>query len=254
MSLLYPSFNPRRIAQKMLGQPLIGRDEWQSDSAAYRTFELTNVIIEHKPTPDPDHEAEFLGADMPWAEKHFLERVSGIPMNPPPSAAEWPWHQAESEKHTNSTGLYSHTYPERFWPKLAGDGEDGSPPGKITRGIRFEYGDYQDILNLLITRPFSRQAYLPIWFPEDTGSPIGRRVPCTLGYHFIRNAGNLDLNYFIRSCDITRHLRNDMYFAVRLLQHTCEEIANLYGLPNIGKVTMFISNLHMFENDAFRWA
>lgn len=240
------SFVPEQIAAQMLQKAPISRGEWQSDGSSLKTYEMHNAILECHPGVDPQLFAHYIRPDLPWAEKHFQERISGEPLNPPPSAEEWPWHSAAKDKHTQDS-IYSHTYPERFWPRFA-----NNSPHPI-QGIRFFYGDLSDLIRMLKDRPFTRQAYLPIFFPEDTGAPKGQRIPCTLGYHFIRNAEKLDMNYFIRSCDMTRHLRNDMYMAGRLLQHVTTQVQNDFSLPYVGKVTMFISNLHIFEEDAWRW-
>lgn len=243
-------FVPKQIALQMLQTPPINRGEWQSDGSSLRTYEFRNAIFEISPGADIQMFANYVHPDLPWAEKHFQERISGEPLNPPPSAEEWPWHQAAKEKHTQDS-KYSHTYPERFWPKYAGTPKENIVP-RI--GIYFDYGDLGDVIDLLCVRPFTRQAYLPIFFPEDTGAQLGQRIPCTLGYHFIRNGSKLDCNYFIRSCDMTRHLRNDVYMAGRLLQHVVEKTQNEFGIPHVGRLTMFISNLHIFEEDAWRWA
>src|SRR3546814_17811567 len=70
--------------------------------------------------------------------------------------------------------------------------------------------------------PYTRQAYLPVWFPEDTGSASGQRVPCTLGYQFLIRetpAGKvLHIIYNMRSCDFMRHLADDIYMTIRLAQ------------------------------------
>ena len=144
------------------------------------------------------------------------------------------------------TQVFDHTYPERMWPRYAGT-------GNIHRGIRFEYGDLNDLIALLTNDPFTRQAFLPIWFPEDTGATQGQRVPCTLGYHFIRNGTELDVKYLIRSCDITRHFHNDVYMTGRLLQYVTRHSAPDSIYPSVGNISMYISNLHMFKNDEWRW-
>lgn len=248
---IYP-FVPEQIAAQMIQTTPFSRGEWQSDDTPLKTYEFSNCILELSPGIDVQMLQNYVKPDLPWAEKHFQERISGIPMNPPPSAAEWPWHQAAKDKHTDEENTYSHSYPERFWPKWAGKG-DPAIEDTSRFGIRYPYGDLADLIRVLRDRPFTRQAYLPIFFPEDTGAPMSQRIPCTLGYHFIRNKQKLDCNYFIRSCDMTRHLRNDMYMAARLLQHIVTEVRDDYGFPYVGKVTMFISNLHIFEADAWRW-
>jgi thymidylate synthase len=96
---------------------------------------------------------------------------------------------------------------------------------------------------------------LPIWFPEDTGSSHGGRVPCTLGYHFIRRDNVLHVVYFIRSCDYLRHFRDDIYLAVRKVMWIIKELQEIGGHSDSwmkvkpGTFTMHITSLHIFENE-----
>lgn len=250
----------QNMGEKMVKGQAISRGKWQSTDemgSQADTFELSNFIIEGPHHPGEKRLIEWTGADMPWANEHFYERVGGKPLNPPPSEARWPWHSAAKDKFKDDDAKYDHTYPERMWPTKAGTLEKGMLPLQVNYGIRFEYGDLNDVVRQLREEPFTRQAYLPIWFPEDTGK-TDVRVPCTLGYHFIRNGPYLDVNYFIRSCDMTRHLSNDIYFTYMLLewvaQRLCEPISETeWGTPYPGKMTMFISNLHILRGDAWRY-
>lgn len=246
----------------------VNRGTWQSVKTEMKTCELDDVLLTFRV---PETMAQWqleCGPDLPWAETHFMERVSGEPLNPAPSYIDWPWHSGSSRDKfmtAQSGEKFDHTYPERFWPKFepievskvnfGGSVVRVMPVagGAVRQGIRFPYGDLSDVVNLLKREPFTRQAYLPIFFPEDTGSAQGQRVPCTLGYHFIRNGGNLDIKYLIRSCDITRHFLNDVYMAGRLLQLVAESVRDDYGFPFVGKLTMYISNFHMFEADQHRY-
>jgi hypothetical protein len=180
-------------------------------------------------------------------------------MNPPPSHKWWPFAQQGHADHLKG-GRFSHTYPERMWPKYANSPEewcswDGPDPHDLGRkGIRFNYGDALDVVERLIANPLTRQAYLPIWFPEDTGAPEGERVPCTLGYLFMIREGKLHVTYNIRACDFMRHFRDDVYMAVRLgqwvreifLYATAEHQIEELGM---GDLTMHISSFHVFEGD-----
>ena len=114
------------------------------------------------------------------------------------------------------------------------------------RGIRFTYGDLQDVVELLQMSPLTRQAYLPVWFPEDTGAHHGERVPCTLGYHFIIRGGALHIIYYIRSCDFLRHFRDDVYMAARLALWVYDRVG---AALKMGNLTMHITSLHVFEAD-----
>jgi hypothetical protein len=202
--------------------------------------------------------------NLPFAEKQFEDRVSGKPLNPPPSDKLWPWaHHLDDDKKDEK---YSHTYPERFWPKQAGSeptyvqGDGGTLRKSPHRGIRFDYGDLQDVVQQLSKSPYTRQAYLPIWFPEDTGAVHGERVPCSLGYHFLCRDGRLDCTYFIRSVDFYRHFSDDVYMAGRLLQWVCKEAFQQdqeEGKPHPpyvdpGVLTMHMVSLHIFEAERKR--
>lgn len=242
------------LAMDLKETVLMQRGEWQANSLEdpqFATHDLSNVVINYFPSASIKRIQKDLKPDLPWAEEHFKERVSGIPHNPPPSFRIWPYHKGHEEDYLKQ-GEFAHTYPERFWPAKAKNAD-----GNRNFGIRYSYGDLFDVVNLLKIRPFTRQAFLPVWFPEDTGAREHQRVPCTIGYHFIRNGVHLDCNYFLRSCDITRHLKNDIYLAARLLQwvkervHTTLDDDPIY--PLMGELTLFISNLHMFKGDEWRF-
>lgn len=142
---------------------------------------------------------------------------------------------------------FSHTYPERLWPKHAAGADTPR------RGIRYEYGDLGDVVQHLAKSPLSRQAYIPLWSLEDTGK-LDVRVPCTLGYHVIYRHGFLHLTYYIRSCDVAHHMRDDIYLAVRLQLWILERLRELESTVDWkdvkpGLFTMHVVSLHMFIND-----
>ena len=183
--------------------------------------------------------------NLPWAEDHFLERVGGWPLNPPPSEAYWPFAVAGNAAH-KADEKFSHTYPERMWPKRAERYNNGVPD---LHGIRFSYGDLFDVINQLAKNPLTRQAFLPIWFPEDTGAVAGQRVPCTLGYHFLIRGGKAEIVYYIRSCDLLRHFTDDVYMACRLLQWVVGKLTENGIDVRASQLIMHISSLHVFRGD-----
>lgn len=204
--------------------------------------------------------------NLPWADNHFKERVCGYPINPGVEWANWPWANKAQES-LDENGQFNHNYMERYWP---GEGVLSVPTqtaaqyketqrqddGSLTtfpKGIRHDYGDLEDLCELLAVEPSTRQAYLPIWFPEDTGTSHSGRKPCTLGYHFIMRRGKLDITYYIRSCDAFRHIRDDIYLTVLLGKYIlarCKELKpdNWAGVT-LGTFNMHITSLHMFIND-----
>lgn len=261
-----PKAAQRKYAEMMMSSGRsVNRGTWQSVKTDLKTRELDDVLLTFEVPPTMAQWQMECEPDLPWAETHFMERVSGEPMNPAPSYAEWPWHSQSARDRFMTAGngtTFDHTYPERFWPKytdtvktvgFGGDTVRTLATGEVRHGIRFDYGDLNDVIALLKREPFTRQAYLPIFFPEDTGSTAGQRVPCTLGYHFIRNGAELDIKYLIRSCDITRHFLNDVYMAGRLLQLVTEAVAGGDTYPHTGKLTMYISNFHLFIDDEWRY-
>lgn len=201
---------------------------------------------------------EDIKPNLPWADDHFEERVCGEPINPGVEWANWPYGKS-AERFLDSRGQFNHNYMERYWPKHAGQTEWGDyasrsasyPHTDAIGGIRYEYGDLNDVVKLLAEDPYTRQAYLPVWFPEDTGGG-SKRAPCTIGYHFLMRDGKLDVTYQIRSCDFVRHFRDDIYLTVRLLLWVIDEARKLNESwldVTPGKFIMSIQSLHLFRND-----
>lgn len=226
--------------------------EWHAQDVrgnpALVSYELRDTIFRVWIDPRIEQLQRWIKPNLPWAEDHFLERVSGKPLNPAPSERWWPFAVNANASHKDGE-KFSHTYPERMWPKFAnfpGVRSNGREVYVPHNGLRYEYGDLNDLLNLLRRNPLTRQAYLPIWFPEDTGAVDGQRVPCTLGYHFLIRDGRLHCSYYIRSCDFVRHFRDDVYMAGRLMQWICEQLSSVL---RPGNLTMYIASFHFFEGD-----
>lgn len=201
--------------------------------------------------------------NLPWADNHFEERVCGVPINPGTEWENWPYAKSAAS-FLDHRGMYNHNYMERYWPKFAGANqlptrtvdewlEFGlhNPMERPHHGIMYNYGDLGDVVELLSTDPYTRQAYLPVWFPEDTGGG-SKRAPCTIGYHFLMRDGKLDINYHIRSCDFVRHFRDDLYLTARLLLWVIERAAekdDRWREVRPGRFLMQIGSLHVFRND-----
>lgn len=235
---------------------------WQSDSnnsKGYNMIELMFVSFSINYMPeDLETLQKWTKANQPWCDMHFQERIGGKPLNPGESYKIWPFFKHIGERFREN--VFSHTYMERFWPKHANFYNDThyNNPNHISTetvfGIRYEVGDLNDLINLLKKDPTTRQAYLPVWFPEDTGAVFGGRVPCTLGYHFILRGGQLHMVYYIRSCDYVRHFADDIYLANRLAIHileTLKEKDKAWYHVTLGKFIMHISSLHAFDTDQY---
>lgn len=259
---IYPNFRAAIDAarQRLIDVGMwVKPDQWQSRDVSKRPEAMMRETLHFSlQVPISGESLPALRADigpnLPWADDHFEERVGGEPLNPGKQWANWPW--SNSADTFRKGGRFSHTYMERFWPKFAGmtsGGELGHElVGEGHNGIWFGYGDLEDVINHMVAHPLTRQAYLPIWFPEDTGVAHGERVPCTIGYHFIMREGFLHTTYQIRSCDIVRHFQDDIYLAVRLKLWLLERLRArdpMWKKVSPGFFIMHITSLHAFKND-----
>ena len=242
----------RRLAKAMLNNEPTHRGAAHAtkDETMASTHELLYMTETFILGDSRDDWARVVTPNLPWAEDHFQERVGGEPLNPAPSEQWWPFAREGNAEHKKGK-IFSHTYPERFWPKRAGDVEDQawdieSPISRGHFGIRFPYGDLADLIQILDKNPYSRQAYLPIWFPEDlTAARRGERVPCSMGYHFMSPGDQwMDCVYTMRSCDIVRFYRDDIYMAGRLLQLVSHQVGMV---PQ--RLIVHVDNLHCFPGD-----
>ena len=163
-------------------------------------------------------------------------------------------HRREGEEDPQ----FDHSYAERYWPKAANTTKGGvlhSDRYTPHSGVRFLYGDLDDLVTILSREPTTRQAYLPVWFPEDLQACVEeKRVPCSLGYHFIMRRNQLHCVYYLRSCDFIRHWRDDVYLTLRLqlwvldqCRLACPEMD--WDKITPGTLTMHITSLHCFETD-----
>jgi thymidylate synthase len=199
------------------------------------TREILNAMVSAPIPPTVDALIEATECNMPWAEEEFMERVGGEPHNPHRSMQHWPWWRGQIDD------TMSHTYSERFWPSVY-EGDEGT--NYFHTGIRYRFGDLQDVINLLQDHPYTRQATFPIFFPEDTGAVHGGRVPCTLHYHFLRRQDKLHLWYAIRSCDAVRHFRDDVYMAGRLCQWVLNQLEWHDVSPGLLYFTAYSFHVH----------
>jgi len=226
-------------------------EKWQGKEIKhdpkYTMIETLNLSFSCQMYSDLKEIGEHIKPNFAWADEHFEERVSGLPLNPPPSHVRWPYAQKNNAEF-GGLEKFSHTYPERIWPKFASD----IPNSKMS-GIRYEYGDFNDVVELMSREPFTRQAFLPIWFPEDTGSVTGERVPCTIGYHFIRRGDWVHVVYYIRSCDFFRHFRDDIYLCAKkvfwLIEKLREKDPENWNHIKPGMLTMHITSLHAWASE-----
>lgn len=211
---------------------------WQGTEEPPVFLEILHADLVARMSPTEEQASDVTGATQPWAKVHFAERVGGKPLNPPPSHTMW---LKDTDKYLSGKA-FSHSYPERMWaPK--------------TPGIRFQTGNLGDAVTLLKNDPTTRQCYVPMWFPEDlVAANRGERVPCSFGWHFMLRGtpdgtgDELHCSYHMRSCDVVRHLHNDLYFANCLTLWMIKE-ANLDAVP--GVLHFSSTSLHCFANDRY---
>ena len=251
------------LGESLIKAPIVKVGRWQSTDVAridaMDTPELINKSISIGIPQSIEDLQVVVSPNLPWAENQFQERVSGKPLNPGKTFQEWPWYKGEAHRKGER---FSHTYMERMWPKMANNGRmyGGGYDEETHLGIRYQYGDLNDVVSLLAREPYTRQAYLPIWNHEDTGVVHGERVPCSLGYQFLFREGKLNITYHIRSCDFVRHFADDVYMAARLCQWMIQAVKDKlwegedpvpstwdFAVPNI--LIMHIGSLHCFRGD-----
>lgn len=229
-------------------------EKWQAkdikDDPKFTMIETLNTSFSCDIDPNIDVLKEQIKPNVAWADEHIQERLSGIPHNPPPSHVRWPYAQKNNAEF-GGLEKFSHTYPERIWPKYRNVASDGTIlDEEPIMGFRYRYGDFNDVVELMYREPLTRQAYLPLWFPEDTGAVEGQRVPCTLGYHFMMRDNKLHVVYGIRSCDFFRHFRDDIYLCARkllwLLDRLREKDPATWNNVVPGTLTMHITSLHIW--------
>lgn len=243
-------------------------DTWQGTDVSTRpemvTYELPFQSFQIDLgwlTCTPESLGEDIKPNLPWAERHFAERVCGYPINPGIEWENWPWNTS-ADTHRDVEGKFNHNYMERLWPSYAGQVQMATRTAdefKLmldhysapNRGLYAKLGDLDSLVTQLANDPMTRQAVIPLYFPEDTGA-AGRK-PCTLLYQFMFRGGRLHMYYPLRSCDFVRHWRDDCYLAVRLLLWVLAECRKLR--PDVwnnvlpGEYHMHMTSFHIFKND-----
>jgi hypothetical protein len=235
--------------EKWHGIPTEGKPDLVSLELPYMGFHSLNTINIAGNWDPVEYLRQQIQPNLPWADDHFAERVGGEPLNPGEQYKNWPWYQVGSkwDKGFRASGKFTHTYMERMWPQ--------SP-------TPFWWCDLKSVVDLLYREPYTRQAWLPIWWPQDTGVTHGGRVPCTLGYHFMYRQERLNIAYVIRSCDVVRYLRDDIYMAARLLLWVLDQLKELspkeetqgeHYWPAVtpGSFMFYCFSLHKFRGDQY---
>lgn len=127
ITVIYPNFDLgiEALQKKFYNTGrVINIKNWQSlnveGSPKEKMFEALHLFWQVQ-IPPVDKWVEQIKPNVEWADEHFQERVSGMPLNPPPSHVRWPYAQKNNAEHGGEE-KFSHTYPERIWPKRANGG------------------------------------------------------------------------------------------------------------------------------------
>ena len=201
----------------------VANTHMQDKVGEFPTLELINygyTILEPR--------AEHLNPSLEWATQEWLDRYEGITGHPVNPGKAWHkrsdiWHGFIETDHSLHYGKFSYTYSERF----AG----ACQVLRIVEEIR--------------SNPNSRQLYLSLWDPNLDIVRIGvRRVPCSLGWHFMVREKKLHVTYSMRSCDFVTHWDNDVWLTLQLLDY----ISSKTGIDT-GRFSQFINSFHIYEKD-----
>jgi len=192
----------------------------------YFTKEIQHYFYALTALPDPWN--LFLWEDeiaREWCIAEFSERVSQPPANPGTAwqirAGVWAPFLVE--------GKFDYSYAERL--------------------------HYNNNLNRIVeelgTNSDTRQAWLPIFNPDDVQHMGGKkRIPCSLGYHFMIRNGELSMTYIQRSADYFQHFGNDIYLAWLMLDYVHQLLLHGFELKvERGYLFHHIFSLHSYAKD-----
>jgi len=228
------------------------QDKQLADTDQYDTVELMNYVY-----TVTDARFSDLKPVQPWADAEWKERKSGaqgVPMNPGNA-----WQLRSEEEGDNITW---EDYLEIDGKPRSTHADAVAHRGEVMKlftderqrhriGFSYAYPDrlarmtqVEQVISALRKDPMSRQAYVAMWTPEDSLNLGYRRVPCSLGWHFLHRNGALHMTYFMRSCEFSTHFQNDIYLAMRLQEH----IAKGAGMER-GHFAHFMSSFHCYKRN-----
>jgi len=189
------------------------QDKYVADDPDYDTMELQSYIYT---VLNP--RIEDLSVTQPWANLEWEERIECRLVNP---GKAW---EARKEVWAEflHDGRFAYTYSERIGTQV------------------------RQLIDELRCHPESRQLFLGIWSPQVDIHNLGglARVPCSLGYWFIKRQNRLDMTYLQRSCDYSTHMQNDLYLATKLLRYVADQV----GITVVHLIH-WVGSLHVFAKD-----
>jgi thymidylate synthase len=219
----------------ILVHPETMQDKEVKDDIGYLTKELQNysyTVLRPDQNDVPNIHTE-------WVNREFEERIAGD-LNP---GTSWRIRPEVWEEFLEGEPGYLKNYykgPGQVVAKLP------VWMGKFSYTYSERMGGLHvaKIIDELKVHPNSRQLWLPVWYTKDEDRRGKRRVPCSLGYWFVRRGGKLHVTYMMRSCDFITHWPNDVALATMLMQY-------IAGSADIepGTFTQFIGSFHVYAKD-----
>lgn len=211
--------------------PQTMQDRDVRDDPAYATIELSPCVFTILDGSDRDQWIRDLKLPLDWAVNDFQERIISTRLrNLPGVNPGEAWRmRADVWKPFLHNGRFAYTYSERFGRHVSGE-------GALMR-----------VINELKRNPDTRQAVLPMFDCYADLPNLGgiARVPCTLGYQFLRRREQLDLFYMMRSTDFKTHFPLDIWMALELQSF----VASCLDCER-GRFTFFSGSLHLYAKDA----
>ena len=200
--------------------PKTWQDQDVENDPDFETKELQNYTYTVV-NPNPDDLSSIV--TQPYCDLEWAERESGMEGNPCNPGLSWKSRKEVWEEFLQDDGTFAYAYPERF----------------------AENDQVRRVVERLKVDPDSRQLFISIWNPSDIAKMGGiSRIPCTLGYLVQCREGRIDLTYLQRSCDFATHMKNDIFFAVKLQEYIAKETGY-----EMGRYTHWFGSLHVFQRD-----
>jgi len=216
----------------------------QDKEGSFPTLELINYgYTVTKPI------VQDLNPTQPWAAAEFGDRIQAIMGNPSPLGTAW---MTRADEHMDwSEFIEFNGKPLPQGVSLEEAKESCSPlVARDPIRLAYSYGErlalndqVMRVIRELRRNPMSRQLYIAMWDPHQDSERLGsRRVPCSLGWHFIMREDRLHLTYTMRSCDFVTHWQNDVWLAMMLLDFVCMKTGNVQG-----RFSQFINSFHVYK-------
>jgi thymidylate synthase len=187
----------------------------------FDTLELENYMYA---VSDPDPK-DIEGVHEEWVEQEWKDRLNGG-LNP------------------------GHAWKKRkkLWLTLMEFSDErgrAMEKGKFSYTYSLRMGGHhiRKIIEELEIHPSSRQLWLPVWdYRTDEDRRGKRRVPCSLGYFFLKRNGKIDMTYVMRSCDFATHYPNDVALATMLQQYVAHHTNS-----EVGTFVHVVFSLHVYQ-------